>query len=199
MFSILYSFTYMNLLWYIYRSDNEFSPCCTVVCMFLGFLFQFNIEHRVLLTGTPVQNDLKELYSLLCFVAPNIFKEKYGEQFIQHFSGVEDSSGKWSVFFFLNPKVSSRYQWNTSNDWLIWLIGWFFLSEWWIRTNWIPWLIDWLIYSVVGWLIFQYMVEYRELLIQYFSWVKESSAEWSVGVPGIHWLIYWLNAWLIGL
>ena len=56
--------------------------------------FQFNIDHHVLLTGTPVQNNLRELFSLLCFVAPTIFKEKYTEQFIEHFSGVEDQSGE---------------------------------------------------------------------------------------------------------
>lgn len=36
-------------------------------------LSQINAEHRLLLTGTPLQNNLLELMSLLCFVMPSIF------------------------------------------------------------------------------------------------------------------------------
>lgn len=36
----------------------------------------FQAEHRILLTGTPLQNNLLELMSLLIFVMPNIFSEK---------------------------------------------------------------------------------------------------------------------------
>ena len=33
-------------------------------------LFDFNTHHRVLVTGTPLQNSLKELWSLLHFIMP---------------------------------------------------------------------------------------------------------------------------------
>ena len=33
-------------------------------------------ERRLLLTGTPLQNNLLELMSLLCFVMPDIFQGK---------------------------------------------------------------------------------------------------------------------------
>ena len=52
---------------------------------------QFNIEHKVLLTGTPIQNNLKELYALLSFVASKIFKEKYVEEFLENFQDVSSN------------------------------------------------------------------------------------------------------------
>ncbi len=36
---------------------------------------QFNSKHRLLLTGTPLQNNLHELWSLLNFLMPNIFDD----------------------------------------------------------------------------------------------------------------------------
>lgn len=46
----------------------------------------FKFEHKVLLTGTPIQNDLKELWTLMSFIDPEAFgddevsfMEKYGE------------------------------------------------------------------------------------------------------------------------
>jgi len=45
-----------------------------------------SIDQRVLLTGTPVQNNLLELYSLLCFVAPTIFRYKYVDDFVNTYS-----------------------------------------------------------------------------------------------------------------
>ena len=36
----------------------------------------FYIEHKVLLTGTPLQNNLDELYSLLNFMQPEIFNDE---------------------------------------------------------------------------------------------------------------------------
>lgn len=39
-------------------------------------LAQINAEYRLLLTGTPLQNNLLELMSLLCFVMPSMFAER---------------------------------------------------------------------------------------------------------------------------
>ena len=36
---------------------------------------QFNSKHRLLLTGTPLQNNLHELWSLLNFLMPSIFDD----------------------------------------------------------------------------------------------------------------------------
>src|SRR5687767_5419535 len=38
-------------------------------------LEDYKIPYRVLLTGTPIQNNLKELFSLLHFVQPKIFND----------------------------------------------------------------------------------------------------------------------------
>ena len=39
-------------------------------------MFNINAEHRILLTGTPLQNNLLELMSLLNFVMPDMFAQK---------------------------------------------------------------------------------------------------------------------------
>jgi len=51
-----------------------------------------SFSHRLLLTGTPVQNNLLELYSLLCFVAPSIFRYKYVDDFVNTFSDLSTST-----------------------------------------------------------------------------------------------------------
>lgn len=56
------------------------------------FFWQFNIVHRILLTGTPVQNNLDELYSLLSFVQPDIFRLKYADDFLETYKDVISSS-----------------------------------------------------------------------------------------------------------
>lgn len=40
-----------------------------------GQLMRLSSEFRLLLTGTPLQNNLTELVSLLAFILPNIFEE----------------------------------------------------------------------------------------------------------------------------
>lgn len=45
-----------------------------------------SFDQRILLTGTPVQNNLDELYSLLCFAVPSVFREQYKDDFLEEFS-----------------------------------------------------------------------------------------------------------------
>lgn len=49
-----------------HRIKNENSSLSQIVRM-------FNVKHRLLLTGTPLQNNLHELWSLLNFLLPDIF------------------------------------------------------------------------------------------------------------------------------
>ncbi|XP_076103177.1 chromodomain-helicase-DNA-binding protein 1-like isoform X1 [Mytilus galloprovincialis] len=57
-------------------------------------LFEFNTNHRLLITGTPLQNSLKELWALLHFIMPQKFdnwpdfEEKYSSQEKMGFAGL---------------------------------------------------------------------------------------------------------------
>ncbi|KAB0390676.1 hypothetical protein E2I00_020174 [Balaenoptera physalus] len=53
-----------------------------------GELVVFNL----LLTGTPIQNSLRELYSLLSFVEPDLFSKEQVEDFIQRYQDIEKES-----------------------------------------------------------------------------------------------------------
>ncbi|XP_077964885.1 chromodomain-helicase-DNA-binding protein 1-like isoform X3 [Gasterosteus aculeatus] len=52
-------------------------------------LTQFSAGFRVLLTGTPIQNNLQELYSLLSFVQPNIFTAEEADNFTRSYADVQ--------------------------------------------------------------------------------------------------------------
>lgn len=51
-------------------------------------LKDFNTDNRLLITGTPLQNSLKELWSLLHFLSPAEFPSL--EQFEQRYSGITE-------------------------------------------------------------------------------------------------------------
>jgi E1A-binding protein p400 len=61
-------------------------------------LLRFNSKRRLLLTGTPLQNNLMELWSLLHFLMPNIFrshqqfKEWFGNPMTQMVQGTKATS-----------------------------------------------------------------------------------------------------------
>ena len=48
-------------------------------------LNDIEFAHRILLTGTPVQNNLAELYALLAFAQPSVFTERRREEFLAQF------------------------------------------------------------------------------------------------------------------
>uniref|UniRef100_A0A8C7WTB0 Helicase ATP-binding domain-containing protein n=1 Tax=Oryzias sinensis TaxID=183150 RepID=A0A8C7WTB0_9TELE len=51
-------------------------------------LSEFSVDFRVLLTGTPIQNSLQELYSLLSFIQPSIFAANDVDSFVDYYSRV---------------------------------------------------------------------------------------------------------------
>ncbi|MEQ2225101.1 Chromodomain-helicase-DNA-binding protein 1-like [Ilyodon furcidens] len=52
-------------------------------------LTQFSVGFRLLLTGTPIQNNLQELYSLLSFIQPSIFTPEESDNFVNSYSNVQ--------------------------------------------------------------------------------------------------------------
>lgn len=56
------------------------------------YIFEFSVVFSLLLTGTPIQNSLQELYSLLSFVEPDLFPKEQVGDFVQHYQDIEKES-----------------------------------------------------------------------------------------------------------
>ncbi|XP_068449073.1 chromodomain-helicase-DNA-binding protein 1-like isoform X2 [Clinocottus analis] len=52
-------------------------------------LIQLSVGFRVLLTGTPIQNNLQELYSLLSFIQPDVFSAEEADAFTGLYGDVQ--------------------------------------------------------------------------------------------------------------
>ncbi|KAL6971215.1 Pharynx and intestine in excess protein 1 [Sarracenia purpurea var. burkii] len=67
-------------------------------------LLTFNSKRRILLTGTPLQNDLMELWSLMHFLMPHIFQshQEFKDWFSNPISGMVDGQEK------INKEVVDR-------------------------------------------------------------------------------------------
>ncbi|RLN81646.1 hypothetical protein BBJ28_00020888 [Nothophytophthora sp. Chile5] len=70
-----------------HRVKNENSKLSRVVR-------EFNVEHRLLITGTPLQNNLHELWALLNFLLPDVFTD--AEDFDSWFN-VDEQEGQENV------------------------------------------------------------------------------------------------------
>ncbi|XP_022381749.1 chromodomain-helicase-DNA-binding protein 1-like isoform X2 [Enhydra lutris kenyoni] len=55
-------------------------------------LSEFSVVFSLLLTGTPIQNSLQVLYSLLSFVEPDLFPKEQVGDFVQHYQDIEKES-----------------------------------------------------------------------------------------------------------
>uniref|UniRef100_A0ABI8ADG6 Chromodomain helicase DNA binding protein 1 like n=1 Tax=Felis catus TaxID=9685 RepID=A0ABI8ADG6_FELCA len=55
-------------------------------------LSEFSVVFSLLLTGTPIQNSLQELYSLLSFVEPDVFPKEQVGDFVQRYQEIEKES-----------------------------------------------------------------------------------------------------------
>lgn len=65
----------------IFKEFSNLPLCFTSV--------QFSVKFRLLLTGTPIQNNLQELYSLLNFIQPTTFKADNTDNFITSYSNLQ--------------------------------------------------------------------------------------------------------------
>ncbi|CAF3662859.1 unnamed protein product [Rotaria socialis] len=82
-----------------------------------GALKTLNVSCRILLTGTPIQNNLSELYSLLSFCAPNVFYSTHHEDFVQYFQNInKDETRKKILISFLKPFVLRRLKRDVLTD-----------------------------------------------------------------------------------
>ncbi|XP_048150478.1 chromodomain-helicase-DNA-binding protein 1-like [Corvus hawaiiensis] len=55
-------------------------------------LSEFSVGFSLLLTGTPVQNSLQELYSLLSLIEPDIFPREQVKEFVEYYQVIEKES-----------------------------------------------------------------------------------------------------------
>lgn len=65
--------------------SSSILSCLILFCMRVYVVFNYQQEHKVLLTGTPLQNSVEELFSLLNFLEPvqfsseTTFLEEFGD------------------------------------------------------------------------------------------------------------------------
>ncbi|KAJ3451916.1 kismet isoform c [Anaeramoeba flamelloides] len=69
-------------------------------------LFQYQSEHILLLTGTPLQNNIEELWALLHFLEPIKFQDREG--FIKQFGDMKDSTQVEKLHKVLKPHLLRR-------------------------------------------------------------------------------------------
>lgn len=79
-------------------------------------LSQWSTTQRILLTGTPVQNNLKELYSLLNFVAESIFLFNLKDKFVWKFSDTENEEATSDLHHILQPFLLRRIKQQVLKD-----------------------------------------------------------------------------------
>lgn len=75
-------------------------------CKLLEGLRQLNLEHRVLLSGTPLQNNVNELFSLLNFLEPSQFPNS--ESFLQEFGALKSEQEVSKLQCILKPMMLRR-------------------------------------------------------------------------------------------
>ncbi|XP_037928102.1 uncharacterized protein LOC119662531 isoform X10 [Teleopsis dalmanni] len=75
-------------------------------CKLLEGLRQLNLEHRVLLSGTPLQNNISELFSLLNFLEPSQFSS--AEEFMSEFGSLRTEEEVNKLQVLLKPMMLRR-------------------------------------------------------------------------------------------
>uniref|UniRef100_A0A915KAL9 Uncharacterized protein n=1 Tax=Romanomermis culicivorax TaxID=13658 RepID=A0A915KAL9_ROMCU len=75
-------------------------------CKLMSGLSQFKVEHRVLLTGTPLQNNIEELFSLLNFLEPKQFCNS--QMFLEEFGTLQSDDQVQQLQEILKPMMLRR-------------------------------------------------------------------------------------------
>ncbi|KAM4873050.1 chromodomain-helicase-DNA-binding protein 1-like [Thomomys bottae] len=80
-------------------------------------LTEFSVVFRLLLTGTPIQNSLSELYSLLSFVEPDLFSREQVEDFVQRYQDIQkESTSASELYKLLQPFLLRRVKAEVAAD-----------------------------------------------------------------------------------
>ncbi|KAI9015336.1 SNF2 family N-terminal domain-containing protein [Phycomyces nitens] len=74
----------------------------------LELLKAFDIEHKILLTGTPLQNNLDELYSLLHFMQPEVFSDE--KHFFTEYGSLQSAAEVEKLQALLKPIMLRRFK-----------------------------------------------------------------------------------------
>ena len=69
-------------------------------------LNEYHFDHVVLMTGTPLQNDMLELWALLHFIEPEIFSD--AQSFINEFGEMKDANALAALHDRLRPYMLRR-------------------------------------------------------------------------------------------
>jgi len=69
-------------------------------------LKQFKVEHRILLTGTPLQNNIQELWTLFNFINPQKFSSQ--SEFITEYGQLENAEQVSKLYSIIRPHMLRR-------------------------------------------------------------------------------------------
>jgi superfamily II DNA or RNA helicase len=76
--------------------------------------FQLKAEHRLILTGTPIENRLLDLWSLMCFAMPGVLGDK--KYFSKHFDKRRDEAASLRLAARLKPFLLRRTKKEVAQD-----------------------------------------------------------------------------------
>ncbi|XP_039222478.1 chromodomain-helicase-DNA-binding protein 1-like isoform X3 [Crotalus tigris] len=80
-------------------------------------LSEYSTDFHLLLTGTPIQNNLQELYSMLTFIEPVIFPKELAEEFVCYYHEIEkDTETVKELHSLLQPLLLRRVKAEVSEE-----------------------------------------------------------------------------------
>ncbi|XP_058021823.1 chromodomain-helicase-DNA-binding protein 1-like isoform X2 [Ahaetulla prasina] len=80
-------------------------------------LTEYSTDFRLLLTGTPIQNNLQELYSMLAFIEPVIFPKELADEFVCYYHDIEkDTETVKELHSLLQPLLLRRVKAEVSEE-----------------------------------------------------------------------------------
>ncbi|XP_034267055.1 chromodomain-helicase-DNA-binding protein 1-like isoform X1 [Pantherophis guttatus] len=80
-------------------------------------LSEYSTDFRLLLTGTPIQNNLQELYSMLTFIEPAIFPKELADEFVCYYHEIEkDTEIVKELHSLLQPLLLRRVKAEVSEE-----------------------------------------------------------------------------------